>query len=83
MLTRIFIQHPANLGETYTQHQRAAFFYGFSLLGACLAALVHGLLPCLCETTASRTVTRLHAHMMARRAVPAPAQAKGREALLF
>jgi len=67
MLSRIFTQHPKNLGETYTQHQRHAFFYAFSLLGAGLAALLHGLVPCLCETTASRTIDRLHAHMMARR----------------
>ncbi len=73
MFSRIFTQHPADLGESYGQHQRAAFFYGFALLGAGLAALLHGLVPCLCETTASRTVMRLHAHMMARRAAPWPA----------
>ena len=66
MLQHIFTEHPRALGESYPQHQRAAFSYGFALLGAGLAALLHGLVPCLCETTASRTIARLHAHMTGR-----------------
>jgi hypothetical protein len=55
-----FNAHPHELGETYFQHQAAAFTYARVLLCAGLAALVHGILPCLFTTTASRAVTRLH-----------------------
>ena len=66
MFYMLFTDHPANRGETYFQHQRAAFSYAATLLAAGLAAFVHGLVPCLFETTASRTVARLQASMAAR-----------------
>jgi hypothetical protein len=66
MLDRIFAAHPRALGETYFTHQRAAFGYASSLLLAGLAAAVHGIFPCLFETTGSRAVARLHANMAAR-----------------
>ncbi len=66
MLARIFTTHPRALGETYFSHQRAAFGYAVTLLGAGLAAAVHGLFPCFFETTGSRTVARLHGRMTAR-----------------
>ncbi len=74
MLDRIFNSHPRALGEDYFTHQRAAFGYAASLLGACLAAAVHGIFPCLFETTGSRTVARLHGRMTARLGVPQPAE---------
>jgi len=66
MFHTVFTDHPGTLGESYFQHQRAAFSYAATLLAASLAALVHGLVPCLFKTTASRTVARLHANMTAR-----------------
>jgi hypothetical protein len=66
MFDRIFAAHPRALGETYFSHQRAAFGYAATLLGACLAAAVHGVFPCFFETTGSRTVARLHGRMSAR-----------------
>jgi hypothetical protein len=38
----------------------------FALLGAALAALVHALIPALCERTASRTILALHQRITAR-----------------
>ena len=66
MLNTLFTDHPAARGETYLQHQRAALSYAAALFTAAIAALVHGLIPCLFETTASRTVARLQANMAAR-----------------
>jgi hypothetical protein len=66
MFYTLFTDHPATLGESYFRHQRAAFSYAATLLAASLAAFVHGLIPCLFETTASRTVARLQASMAAR-----------------
>ncbi len=60
MLGRIFTEHPRAVGEEYFQHQRAAWFYARLLLGAGLAAFVHGLIPCLFTETASTAVARLH-----------------------
>ncbi|MEJ0046874.1 MAG: DUF6356 family protein [Rhodospirillales bacterium] len=70
MIHELFTEHPGAVGESYFQHQRAAFSYAIALLSAGLAAALHGLLPCLYETTASRTVARLHASMSARHARP-------------
>ena len=66
MFYTLFTDHPAIRGETYSQHQRAAFSYAAALLAAAFAAFVHGLVPCLFETTASRNVARLQANMSAR-----------------
>jgi len=63
MFAWVFTSHPKALGESYFSHQRAAFSYAGTLLIAGVAAAIHGLVPCLFETTASRAVARLHGHM--------------------
>ena len=66
MFDRFFLAHPRALGQSYLQHQGAAWQIAGSLLGAGLAAVIHGALPFLFETTASSTVARLHERMAAR-----------------
>lgn len=66
LMARLFTDHPATVDETYFQHMRFALGFAFWLVAAGLAALVHALIPCLCETTASRIITRLAAKMEAR-----------------
>ena len=66
LLGRLFLDHPATVDETYFGHMRFALGFGFWLAVAAGAALVHALVPALCETTASRIVKRLHARIMAR-----------------
>jgi hypothetical protein len=68
MFHKAFIAHPQTVGESYIEHQRVALSYAGTLMVAGLAAAAHGLVPCLFETTASRTVARLHARMAARHA---------------
>ena len=65
-LTAIFLDHPATVNETYFQHMRFAFSFAFWLAAAALAALVHAVVPALCETTASRILKRLTARMESR-----------------
>ena len=65
-LRRLFIAHPASLGETYPEHMRASLSYAVPLLGAALAAFVHALLPFLFTATASLTVKALYARMTRR-----------------
>ena len=61
-----FTEHPASVGETYTEHMAAALGYGARLLGAGCAAVVHALVPALFETAASDAIRAMHAEMEAR-----------------
>ena len=79
-LRRLFIAHPASVGETYGEHMRVALSFAAPLAKAAGAALVHAFLPFLCETTASRTVKELHARITSRRpraSAPAPDRLTG------
>ncbi|HEY7887777.1 MAG TPA: DUF6356 family protein [Steroidobacteraceae bacterium] len=69
MFTRLFLDHPRSVGESYLKHQRHAFGFGISLLGAALACLVHGLVPGLFVRTGSEAITRLHDRMVVHRTV--------------
>ena len=60
MFRRLFLSHPRQAGETYFQHQKVALSYALPLLGAGLAALVHALIPGLCERTAGDAIRRLY-----------------------
>lgn len=62
----LFLDHPATVNETYLGHMRFAFGFAFWLGVAAMAALVHALIPAVCETTASRILRRLHARIEAR-----------------
>ncbi|MFC4724533.1 DUF6356 family protein [Glycocaulis abyssi] len=63
-----FTSHPAEGGETYFQHFKFASAVGVQLLLAGLAALVHGVLPFVFRTTASRLLTGVHRRVEAKRA---------------
>jgi uncharacterized membrane protein len=65
-LATLFLDHPATVDETYFQHMRFAFSFAFWLGTAALAALVHAIVPAMCETTASRILKRLHARIESR-----------------
>ncbi|SHH05993.1 hypothetical protein SAMN05444003_1883 [Cognatiyoonia sediminum] len=62
-LQKLFTEHPASVDETYFEHMRFASSFAFWLFVAAGAALVHAVVPALCETTASRIITRLHNRM--------------------
>lgn len=65
-IARIFLSHPASVNEGYFQHMRFALGFAGLLCLAAGAALVHALVPALCQTTASCIVHRLHARLSAR-----------------
>lgn len=67
MVNRLFLDHPRSVGESYLEHQRHAFGFGMTLLGAALACLVHAVVPSLFVRTGSETVTRLHDRMVVHR----------------
>ncbi|HET7083898.1 MAG TPA: DUF6356 family protein [Rhizomicrobium sp.] len=63
MFRRLFLSHPRQAGESYFQHQRTALSFALPLMGAGLAAMVHAIVPGLCETTAGDAIRRLHARL--------------------
>jgi len=61
MIDRVFLSHPASVDESYGEHLRFAAGFSFKLFAAAGAALVHALIPCLFEKTASKIVAGLYA----------------------
>lgn len=60
-LANLFTAHPASVDETYLQHLAFALRIAGLLALAAGAALIHALLPFLCEKTASRIIAELYA----------------------
>ena len=68
MMKHLFTDHPAAVGESYTEHlAMAGRFAGRMLLGSA-ACLVHALLPFLFVKTGSAIITELHGRMVTNRA---------------
>lgn len=65
-----FTRHPHQVGETYAEHLRAAAGFGWTLVAAGLACVIHAVFPFLFEKTASHCVARLHGHMSLRGRLP-------------
>ena len=65
-IAALFTDHPSTVNETYFGHMRFALGFGCWLAVAAMAAVVHAVIPALCETTASRILGRLTERMQAR-----------------
>ena len=61
MITRMFFDHPASVDESYGAHAKFAFGFSMKLFAAAGAALVHAVIPCLFEKTASGIIAELYA----------------------
>jgi len=70
-LQRLFLSHPATVDETYGEHFLFALGFALRLLGAGLAALIHAIIPCLFEHTASRMIREMHDRITSRAHEPA------------
>lgn len=55
-LTRLFVDHPREVGESYLHHAVAASRFGLRLAGLSGAAFVHALVPGLHRTTVSTEI---------------------------
>jgi hypothetical protein len=62
-----FTEHPASVGETYTQHFVSACKFSVSMVSSGIACFVHGLFPFVFVTTGSSTVRRLYDRMVTNR----------------
>ena len=60
MISRLFLEHPNSVDETYVEHAVFASRFSMALFGAAFAALVHAVLPFAFEKTASRKVAELY-----------------------
>lgn len=65
-LARYFLSHPRAVDESYLEHAGVAFRFSARLLGAGLAALVHAVIPCLFERTASSMIKTMHSEIASR-----------------
>lgn len=60
MFARVFLDHPAKVDETFFEHMLFALKFSGLLFLAAGAALVHAIIPCLFERTASTIIARLY-----------------------
>lgn len=65
-IIKTFTDHPAKVGESYLQHFGVAASFAFWLSIAAGAAIIHALVPALCESTASEIIGKLHKRMATR-----------------
>lgn len=68
MLRRLFLDHPAAVGESYVRHFGVASSFGLSMVTGGVACFIHAVVPALFQTTGSRTVIALHGRLVAMRA---------------
>ena len=71
-LIRAFSEHPASVGESYSEHLFRAVYFGTRMVFAGVACLVHGLLPFLFVRTGSRAIAELNDRMVVNRRVGLP-----------
>ncbi len=67
MFKKLFVEHPQSVGESYFEHMGVAFSFGFHMLGAAFACIIHGLVPGLFKSTGSKAITCLHDRLVTNR----------------
>lgn len=61
MITKVFLDHPRSVEESYLEHAVFASTFSLKLFGAAIAAAIHAVIPCLFEKTASRMIADMYA----------------------
>ena len=56
LFSRLFVDHPSEVGESYFHHMGASSRYGWRLLKASMCAFAHALIPAMHKTSASDCV---------------------------
>ena len=62
----LFSSHPASVGESYFEHQRMALAFAATLFLTAMAAVIHAIVPALCQNTARNRIAMLHERLEAR-----------------
>ena len=60
MITRVFLEHPRSVDESYGEHLVFAGKFSLKLFAAGFCALIHALIPCAFEKTASRMIADMY-----------------------
>ncbi len=63
MIDRLLLKHPREVGESYGEHWLVASRFGFLMVCAGLACMIHGVIPACFTRTGSSTVKRLYGEM--------------------
>ena len=63
-MKKIFTDHPASVGESYTEHMVSALSFSAAMFKAMACCTIHAFLPFLFETTGRRTISDLHTRMV-------------------
>ena len=63
-MTNPFTKHPSTVGETYVQHMRSGFAFGFEMIVCGLACVLHGVIPVFFKKTGSDAIRRLNEKMI-------------------
>lgn len=66
-LRRLFLEHPASVNETYSQHFANAMSFGVRMIWGGFLCILHALLPGLFCKTASGMIGELHDQMVVNR----------------
>ena len=61
MITRVFLNHPRSVDESYVEHAVFAGKFSLKLFAAGFCALIHAVIPCAFEKTASRMIADMYA----------------------
>ncbi len=67
MFRKLFLDHPAEVDETYKEHFGVAAGFGLTMIAGGLCALLHAFVPRFCKTSGSETVIKLHKRLVASR----------------
>ncbi len=71
MFSRIFLDHPKTVGESYWEHFGVATGFGRTMIVGGIKAVLHGIFPNVFKTSGSDTVRKLHAVLVEKRAATA------------
>jgi len=74
MIRRLFLDHPASVGESYTEHFGVASSFGMRMVSGGVRCFLHAVFPFVFRTAGSDTVTELHEQLVAKRGAARAAQ---------
>lgn len=74
MLRRLFLDHPASVGESYAAHFGVASRFGARMVWGGARCMLHAVLPFTGKSAGSDTVTALHRELVAKRDAARAAQ---------
>lgn len=67
MIRRLFLDHPASVGESYAEHLGVASSFGVRMIGGGIGCMVHAILPFAFKSAGSDTIGALHRDLVAKR----------------